>query len=116
MSQDAVARFLELVESDGTVEAALNAAAERQADVAAAAVGLGEQHGLEFTSQEFMSAVKAFHDEHPGRLDDAELMGVRGGLNPCPEPPSFVTPWSDPPWFSQQWASRLVPGGGPRPR
>jgi hypothetical protein len=115
MSQGAVARFLELVASDAAVEAAMNAAAEQHGDVAAAAVGLGEKHGLEFTSHEFVSAVTAFNDEHPGRLDDAELKGVSGGFNPCPEPPRVWSPSPDPPWFSQQWASRLLGGGlGPR--
>jgi hypothetical protein len=105
MSQEAVARFLELVESDPAVESAMNAAAPQGADVAAVAVAIGEAHGLAFTADEFAAAVQAFHREHSGELDDAELAGVSGGLNPQPEPPMTVTGFSSTlPWFSQSWS------------
>jgi hypothetical protein len=107
MSQESVARFLELVASDESLEAAMNAAAEEQADVAATAVGLGEKHGLEFTSDEFASVVEAFHDEHSGELDAAELGGVTGGFNPQPEPPAMSRSSHHAPWFSQPWAAKI---------
>ncbi len=84
----------------------MNAAAEQQADVAATAVGLGEKHGIEFTSDEFASVVEAFHREHSGELDGAELSGVAGGFNPQPEPPATWNQPSASPWFSQSWAMK----------
>ncbi len=111
MSQESVTRFLELVTSDESLEAAMNAAAEQKADIAATAVGLGEKHGLEFTSDEFASVVEAFHREHTGELDDAELSGVSGGFNPQPEPPGMWDMSSNSPWFSQPWSMNIR--GGP---
>jgi hypothetical protein len=86
----------------------MNAAAEQHADVAATAVGLGGRLGLAFTADEFVAAVDAFHREHPGALDEAELMGVSGGLNPQPDPPMLVHIGPTFPWFSQAWALRLI--------
>ncbi|RLE22287.1 MAG: hypothetical protein DRJ61_12020 [Acidobacteria bacterium] len=104
MSQESVARFLELVASDKSLEAAMNAATEQQANIAATAVGLGKGHGLEFTSDEFASVIESFYREHPGELDDAELNGVSGGFNPQPEPPGMWDMTSNTPWFSQPWS------------
>jgi predicted ribosomally synthesized peptide with nif11-like leader len=106
MSQDAVARFLELVAANETLKTAMNAAADEQADVAATAVGLGKTHGIEFTSEEFVSVVEAFHREHSGEIDEAELNGVSGGFTPQPEPPGISDLASDSPWFSQKWATK----------
>lgn len=101
MSQQAIARFLELVASDKSIEAALNAAAAGGADVSAAASDLGKQKGLVFTSDEFAAAVGAFYREHSGELDDAELHGVSGGFNPQPEPPASPSTT----WYTQTWTS-----------
>src|SRR5512140_2285396 len=117
MSQEAVARFLELVASDRSTESAMNSAAEQRKDVAATAVGLGGKRSFAFTVDEFASAIQSFHREHPGALDDAELKGVSGGLNPQPDPPLLVSMSPIPPWFSQPWASRewwTLPRGGAR--
>jgi hypothetical protein len=110
MSQEAVARFLDLVASDAAAETAMNAAAQQGADIAAAAVGLGRKHDLEFSAEEFVSAVQAFRREHPGQLDEAELAGVSGGFNPQPEPPGVWGMPSGKPWFSQQWTAKLTSG------
>jgi hypothetical protein len=107
MSQESVARFMELIASETSLEEAMNEAAEQQTDVAATAVSLGEQHGLDFTSDEFTSFVDEFHREHPGELDRAELNGVSGGFNPQPEPPGMWDMSMRGKWFSQSWASKL---------
>lgn len=109
MSDEAVAKFLELVATDETVEEAMDAAGEQQAEVAATAVKLGREHGLAFTGDEFTSVIEAFYREHPGELDPAELDGVSGGFNPQPEPPAHIgySEPSRPPWFSQSWTSRF---------
>jgi hypothetical protein len=107
MSQDAVARFLELVSSESEIEDEMNTAAERQEDVAAVAVTLGRQHGLEFSREEFASVVESFHRAYSGALDDAELEGVSGGFTPQPEPPGIFDTPADNPWFSQPWSSNF---------
>ena len=100
MSREAVARFLDLIGSDRSLE--LDAAARRPEDVAAKAAELGKKHGLEFTPEEFAAAVEAFHREHSGELDDAELHGVAGGFNPQPEPPGMGASSANPPWHSRE--------------
>jgi predicted ribosomally synthesized peptide with nif11-like leader len=109
MSDEAVAKFLELVATDEAVGEAMDAAGEQRADVAAAAVKLGHDHGLEFTGDEFTSVIETFYREHPGELDPAELEGVSGGFNPQPEPPAHIGHPGPPrpPWFSRSWASRF---------
>lgn len=109
MSREAVGRFLELAAADKSAEAEMNAAAERR-DVPATAVRIGRLHGLEFTVDEFVSAIDAFRREHSGELDDAELAGVSGGLNPQPEPPMLTKIPTGLPWFSQNWATKINPG------
>jgi len=103
MSQQAIARFLELLATDKSMEATLNTAAEQKADVATAAVELGKKHGLEFNGDEFAAAIGAFYREHSGELDDAELQGVAGGFNPQPEPPALSS--NDSTWTSQSWTT-----------
>jgi hypothetical protein len=105
MSQQAVSQFLELVASDGSVEATLNAAAEQQTDVAAAAVALGKKHGLEFSGDEFTAAVRAFQHDESGELDEAALETVAGGFNPQPEPPAIPIGKS---LLSQKWSKSLT--------
>ncbi|MFV2074289.1 MAG: Nif11-like leader peptide family natural product precursor [Thermoanaerobaculales bacterium] len=106
MSKESVEQFLSLIASDTTMEAALNVAAEQRTDVAATAVELGEERGLEFTADEFNAGVEAFHDEQPSELDDAALEGISAGFNPQPEPPALGGAQSYVPWSSQKWASR----------
>jgi predicted ribosomally synthesized peptide with nif11-like leader len=109
MSREAIARFLELAASDKSVEGEMNAAAERQ-DVPATAVRIGRHRGFEFTVDEFESVIAAFHREHTGEIDDAELAGVSGGLNPQPEPPSRMRISPGLPWITQNWAAKINPG------
>jgi hypothetical protein len=107
MSHEDVARFLELVSSESAIEDALNAAAQRQEDVAAIAATLAEKHDLHFSRDEFSGAVEAFHRAHSGELDDAELEGVSGGFNPQPEPPALGGATVQNPWFSQPWSNKF---------
>jgi hypothetical protein len=104
MSQQAIARFLELVASDESMEATLNTAAEKQTDVAAAAVELGKNHGLEFNRDEFTAAVGALQREQSGELDEAALEAVAGGFNPQPEPPGMPIGKS---LLGQKWSQSL---------
>jgi len=104
MSQQAIARFLELVASDESLEATLNAAAEQKTDIAAAAVALGKTHGLEFSGEELAAAIGAYQRGQSGELDEAALEGVAGGFNPQPEPPGMPIGKS---LLDQKWSKSL---------
>jgi len=104
MSQQTIARFLELVASDESMAATLNKAAERQTDVAAAAVELGREHGLDFSSEELTTAIATFHREQSGELGEADLERVAGGFNPQPEPPAMPIGQS---LLNQKWSKSL---------
>jgi hypothetical protein len=108
MSLDDVTRFLDDLVSEPSIEAAMDAAARDEGDVAAVAVALGKKNGLQFTEEEFVRIVDAARRQHDGDLDDEALEDVAGGFNPQPTPPaSGDMSFQDrtrPAWLSRSWA------------
>ena len=80
MSKRAGTKFLSKIAEDSTLHEQLQTALAGKEDQNAAVVEFANQHGYQFTVEEFTETMQGLHRHYEGELCDEALEQISGGL------------------------------------